>query len=341
MRDSTSRRKAEALAILRHDSDVERRGRGFETIRLRHRALPELDRAEVDSSTSFLGKPLSFPLLISAMTGGARRAMRDINLRLAEAAQQAGVAMSVGSQRVMFTHPASRACFDLRPVAPDALLFANLGAVQLNYGFGIKEARAAVSVLRADGLFFHLNPLQEAIQPEGNTNFSGLARKIGAIAAGLPVPVLLKEVGAGFSRPDAELAIRHGIRHLDVAGTGGTSWSRIEHHRRNARHSDGLGLTFQDWGIPTPDALRALAPLRDRAVLIASGGIRTGMDMAKAMVLGASLCGIAAPLLPAASESAGQVLRMIERLKLEFQTAMFLLGARSVKDLVGNESMRL
>lgn len=336
MSDSTNSRKSEALDILREDPRVERRGLTFDAIRLRHRALPELDLDEVDASLTFLGKSLSFPLLISSMTGGDHEALREINLRLAEAAETAGVAMGVGSQRVMFTHPASRSGFALRSVAPRALLFANLGAVQLNYGFGLEQAREAISVLDADGLYVHLNPLQEAIQPEGNRNFSGLAEKIGGLAKQLPVPVLLKEVGAGFSREDAELALRHELHIFDVAGTGGTSWSRIENHRRRKFFNDDLGLTFQDWGLPTPFALRELATLGERATLIASGGIRTGLDMVKAVLLGASLCGVARPFLEAAFESVERVVETIERFRREFRTAMFLLGARTARELRDN-----
>jgi len=341
MSDTTNNRKAEVLSIIQDDPDVDRRGRGFDAIRLRHRALPELNARDVDSSVSFLGKRLSFPLLISSMTGGDHDVLRRINRRLAEAAETAGVAMGVGSQRVLFTHPMSRSCFELRDAAPKALLFANLGAVQLNYGFELAHAQQAVDCLQADGLYFHLNPLQEAIQPEGNTDFSSLAEKIGRIAAGLSVPVLLKEVGSGLSRADVELALQQGVRFFDIAGSGGTSWSRIENHRRRPFISDDLGLTFQDWGIPTPQALRDLAPFRDRVTLIASGGLRSGLDMAKAVILGASLCGLAAPFLTAAAESTECVLETIERLRREFTTAMFLLGVRTVDALRGEESLIL
>jgi isopentenyl-diphosphate delta-isomerase len=341
MSDTTNLRKAEVLDIIRNDPETDRRARAFDAIRLRPRALPERDAAQVDPSVTFLGKRLSFPLLISSMTGGDHEVLRTINRRLAEAAEITGVALGVGSQRVLFTHPGSRPAFELRAIAPTTLLFANLGAVQLNYGFGLKEARAAVECLGADGLYLHLNPLQEAVQPEGNTNFAGLARKIGEVAAGLPVPVLLKEVGAGLSRADVELALAHGVRIFDVAGTGGTSWSRIENHRRRATFPDDLGLTFQDWGLPTPEALRELAPLRDRATLIASGGIRSGIDMVKALILGASLCGVAGPFLAAATDSVGSVVKTIERLKREFVTALFLLGAGTAGEVIGRDDLIL
>jgi isopentenyl-diphosphate delta-isomerase len=339
MSDTTNLRKAEVLDIIRNDPETDRRSRAFDAIRLRPRALPELSAVAVDPSVTFLGKRLSFPLLISSMTGGDHDTLRTINRRLAEAAESEGVALAVGSQRVLFTHPASRPAFELRRIAPNALLLANLGAVQLNYGFGLEQARAAVDCLGADGLYLHLNPLQEVVQPEGNTDFSGLARKIGDVAAGLPVPVLLKEVGAGLSRADVELALGYGIRYFDVAGSGGTSWSRIENHRRRITLPDDLGLTFQDWGLPTPEALRELAPLRDRATLIASGGIRSGLDMVKAMILGASLCGLAGPFLAAATDSVPSVVKIIERLKREFVTALFLLGVPSADALIGQDRL--
>jgi isopentenyl-diphosphate delta-isomerase len=284
-------------------------------------------------------KNLSFPLLISSMTGGDHELVRTINRNLATAAERESVAMGVGSQRVMFDHPAARDSFAIREAAPNTLLFANLGAVQLNHGFGIEECRAAVEVVDADGIYFHLNPLQEAVQPDGDTRFGGLARKIADVAAELPVPVILKEVGAGLSRTDAALFAGSAVRYLDVAGTGGLSWSRIEHHRN--QDADDLGLAFQDWGIPTPVALQQLAPLRDKFTLIASGGIRSGIDMAKAMVLGASLCGMASPFLQPATDSADAVTDVIHHIRREFETAMFLLGVRTVEALEGNKNLLL
>jgi isopentenyl-diphosphate delta-isomerase len=285
MKDPTRDRKIEHLRIIEGDRDVDRRKHYFDAILLRHRALPELDLKDVDPSIVFLGRKLSFPLLVSCMTGGDHEWTRTVNRNLAQAAEACGVAMGVGSQRVMFTHPDSRSSFEIRRWAPTALLFANLGAVQLNYGFGLDQCRQAVETVGADGLYLHLNPLQEVVQPEGDTDFSGLAEKIGDVSNGLKVPVLVKEIGAGISEADAELLIQQGIRYLDVAGAGGTSWSRIEHHRREERGDRGIGLVFQDWGLPTPMALRRLKPYRDRVTLIASGGIRSGLDLAKAVFL--------------------------------------------------------
>ena len=336
----TNQRKHDHLRTFQRDPNIERHKGYFDAIQLTHRALPEIALSEVDPATRFLGKRLSFPLLISSMTGGSEPIFRKINRNLALAAEVEGVAMGVGSQRVMFTTPAARRSFALRPYAPTALLLANLGAVQLNYGFGIAECRAALKVLAADALILHLNPLQEAVQCGGDTDFRGLATKLGDIGRKLGYPVIVKEVGAGLSLADVQLLVKNGIKFIDVAGAGGTSWSRIEHHRRAATEAgDDLGLVFQDWGLPTPLALQTLRPLHKKVTLIASGGIRSGLDMAKAMVLGASLCGMAAPLLTPAQDSAEAVRKVIQRLRREFVTAMFLLGCPRVDTLRRNAQL--
>jgi len=334
-------RKLQHIRVIQQDPDADRKKYYFDRIQLKHRALPEIDLAAVDPSTIFMGKTLSFPLLISSMTGGDHEVVKTINRNLAIAAEATGVAMGVGSQRVMFEVPAARSSFELRSVAPKALLFGNFGAVQLNNGYGLQQFEESVQALGADALMLHLNPLQEAVQPEGDTNFGNLAQKIAEVAEALSVPVVLKEVGAGFSPDDAELAIKSGVEYLVIAGTGGLSWSRIEHHRQDVEHADDLGLVFQDWGVPTPVALQQLAPYGDRLTFIASGGLRSGVDMAKAMGLGAKLCGLASPLLEPAMESSDAVIGVIEKLKGEFTTAMFLLGQRSVDELVGNEGLLL
>lgn len=327
-------RKIEHVEIVARDAAMDRQKSYFDAIRLTHRALPELSLAEVDPSVVWFGKRLRFPFLISSMTGGRGKLIHQINHNLACAAEAEGVAMGVGSQRVMLLDPAARASFELRAVAPNALLFANLGAVQLNEGVGLDQIGDAMGALDADALILHLNPLQEAIQPEGDIHFGGLCEKIGEVVRALDRPVIVKEVGAGLSRADAERLVAAGVQTIDVAGTGGTSWSRIE----AARSADpSLGACFQDWGIPTPDALRALADLKVRR--IASGGIRTGIDMVKAMVLGASLCGMARPLLEPAMDSVEAVRALIRRRRREFVTAMFLLGAKNVDSLRGRKEL--
>lgn len=337
-------RKVEHVAIVDKDAQTDRQRGYFDDVRLIHRGLPEIALDDVDTSVEFLGKRLSFPLLISSMTGGEHPLLEKINQNLATAAEATGVAMGVGSQRVMFGSPGAEPSFSLRRFAPTAVLLANLGAVQLNYGFGLEQCRRAVEVLSADALCLHLNPLQEAVQTEGNTDFRGLSGKIGEIVRGMPVPIVVKEIGCGFAEADLRLLRNEGVRYLDVAGSGGTSWSRIEHHRSGISGSgvtDTLGLTFQDWGMPTPLALLALKGHTDGFTVIASGGIRNGIHMAKAMVLGAHLCGVAAPLLKPAMESADSVIQAIECLKREFSTAMFLLGVRTLAQLTGNDRLLL
>jgi len=329
MSDTTNERKLQHIRIIEQDRDTDRRKNYFESIRLTHRALPEISLADVDASTTVLGKKLSFPLLISSMTGGDHQVVESVNRHLAHAAESMGVALGVGSQRVMFTHPAARASFALRQWAPNALLFANLGAVQLNLGFTPAMCQEAVDVVGADALFLHLNPLQEAVQPEGDTQFAGLADRIAEVVQHVKVPVVIKEVGAGVSSADVELLIQAGVRYIDVSGSGGLSWSRIEQQRRE-EEEEGLGILFQDWGIPTPLALDLLEPYLDRVTLFASGGVRSGIDMMKAIVLGASLCGLASPFLKPAMESVERVSSEIIRYRDQFCTAMFLLGARSI-----------
>lgn len=341
MVDSTNNRKTEHIRVIEADADVDRNKSYFDQIRFWHRGLPQLSLKQIDPGCVFLGKQLSFPLLISSMTGGDNEQLRSINRNLAIAAQATGVAMAVGSQRVMFTHPAARDSFALRRYAPDALLMANIGAVQLNYGFAVEQAQAAVDCVGADALYLHLNPLQEAVQPEGDTDFTQLDQRIGEVVGALDRPVILKEVGAGLSPEDIELGLAQQVKYFDLAGCGGTSWSRIEHHRRQQRTERPLGLLFQDWGIPTPQALRLAQPYMGQAEFIASGGLRTGIDMVKSVILGASLCGMAVPFLKPAMDSPEAVIAAIEQIKHEFITAMFLLGAPDIAGLRLNSTLLL
>ncbi len=339
MAEATNSRKVEHIQLFEQDAGIDRNARYFDRIQLRHRALPELNLQDVEPSVEFLGRKLSFPLLISSMTGGDHELVRTINRNLAIAAEQTGVALAVGSQRVMFEKPTARDSFALRQYAPNIPLLANIGAVQLNYGLGLEQCLEAVEVLDADGLYLHLNALQEVVQPEGDTDFSGLLAKIGELRKQLPCPLLIKEVGCGFAPEDIASLVAQDIEYLDVAGQGGTSWSRIEHFR--SRNGEELGIIFQDWGIPTPQVLRSAAPYRDQIQLIASGGLRNGIDMAKSVILGARLCGMAAPLLKPAMESSDRVVETIEVLKREFVTAMFLLGTPDIAHLYGNERLIL
>ena len=329
-----NQRKREHLDIIADDQDIERSQNGLDRYHLQHRALPEIALDDIDTRVNFLGKTLSFPLIISSMTGGDDELICRINRNLAQAAEFCQVAMAVGSQRVMMREKGAQASFDLREYAPNTVLIGNLGAVQLNYDFGIRECQQAVEILSADGLYLHLNPLQEAIQPEGDTDFSNLSDKIAQINRDLNVPVLLKEVGCGLSLADIALGIKAGIRYFDIAGRGGTSWSRIEYHRRR-NHQDTLGLIFQDWGLPMAGALKQAYQHHPEQFFIASGGIRNGIDMSKSIILGAQLCGIAAPFLAAAQESAEAVIAQIQQLQQQYRTALFLLGCKNQQQLRG------
>ncbi len=330
-------RKLDHLALMEADSAIERGGNGLDTVRLMHRALPELDFDAVDTTCEFLDFTVRFPFLISSMTGGADERLRRVNRHLAEAAEAMQVPLAVGSQRIMLENPAAADSFRLRAIAPSIPLIANLGAVQLNEGVTLTQIEDIIDVLDADALYLHLNPLQEVIQPEGDRNFAELTERIAEVVASIDIPVILKEVGCGLSPADIELGLRAGVRHFDLAGRGGTSWSRIEAHRSG----DDLGLVFQDWGLTLKEALTLAAPYRHQAILIASGGIRTGVDMVKCVIMGGSMCGVAAPLIPAAMESTRAVIQVIERFWKEYRTAQFLLGAARFEHLFDNRQLLL
>ncbi|WP_319557281.1 type 2 isopentenyl-diphosphate Delta-isomerase [Thiomicrorhabdus sp.] len=332
-----NQRKQDHIQAVLEDPKVDRNQAAFDSLRLMHRAMPECNLADLKTSSCFLGKPIAFPFLIASMTGGAADNLSQINRNLAEAAEACQIPMAVGSQRAMIQDTNARKSFQLRSYAPTVPLIANLGAVQLNYGFGIDEAQRAVEALQADALYLHLNPLQEVIQPEGDTDFSALMEKIHRLNEKLDIPIILKEVGCGLSPQDIELGLQAGIRYFDLAGRGGTSWSRIEAHRSN----DDLGFLFEDWGLTTLEALQLSAPYQSQATFIASGGIRNGIDMVKAVIMGGRLCGIAAPLLSAAMNSSAEVIEIIRRFEREFRTAQFLLGIKSAEDLHLNTSLIL
>ena len=317
------------------DPRIQLGGRFFERYGFVHEALPEIDLDEVDLSTEFLGKSLQGPLLISCMTGGTGSAV-SINRHLAEGAERAGIALGVGSQRKALESPETAATFEVRDFAPTVPLLGNLGAVQLNYGFGLEECRRAVQMVGADALALHLNPLQEALQPEGQCDFRDLTRKIGEIARDLEVPVVVKEIGCGLSGATGRRLADVGVKIIDTAGLGGTSWARIE----AARADDlDLGELFADWGVPTPESIQQLAAIEGLQV-IGSGGVRNGLDVAKAIALGADLVGLAQPFLQAAMDSAEAVYQAIQRLLHELRIAMFCVGARTLDDLRRTELVR-
>ena len=333
--DSTVSRKLDHVRIVLNE-DVAAKGitTGFGAYRLPHEALPELDLAEIDTRTTFLGRSLRAPLLISSMTGGAADVTR-INMILAEAAQTLGVAMGVGSQRAAIRDPELAYTFQVRRVAPDIPLLANLGAVQLNYGYGVEQCRRAVEMIEADALILHLNALQEAVQPEGNTNFKGLLAKIEQVCARVGVPVIVKEVGNGIGPATARRLMEVGVWGIDVAGAGGTSWSEVERFRHSTASGARVAGAFADWGLPTCEAIRRVRTVLPKVPLIGSGGVRSGVDVAKALVLGADLVGTAKPALAPAVDgrSTEEVIAGLRAYIDELRVAMFCSGCADLAAL--------
>ena len=305
---------------------------GLERYRFIHQALPELDLDEVDPGVVLFNKSLSAPILISSMTGGTAQA-KHINQTLAAAAQETGIAMGLGSQRAAIEQPDLAATFQVRETAPDILLFANLGAVQLNYGYGVDQCRRAVDMIAADGLILHFNALQEAVQPEGDTNFSGLLAKVEAICRALPVPVIAKEVGWGFSPRAARMLAGAGVAAIDVAGAGGTSWTQVEMHRAETESQARLAAAFIDWGIPTGESILNVKQAAPDLTIFASGGLRDGIDIAKCIALGATLGGMASPFLKAAVRSLEETIQTIDEVRREIRVCMFAAGAANLKQL--------
>ena len=305
---------------------------GLENYHFTHEALPELDLNRIDTTLKLFDKPLAAPILISSMTGGTAEA-ETLNLRLAEAAQEMNIAMGVGSQRVAIQQPEQARTFQVRRAAPDILLFANLGAVQFNYGYGIDQCRQAVDMIQADALILHLNPLQEAVQDAGDTNFEGLAKKIEEVCKQIAVPVIAKEVGWGISERTAKLLADCGVSAIDVAGAGGTSWSQVEMHRAPDEFTRQLAATFVGWGIPTADSILNVKKAVPDMTIFASGGIKDGLDIAKCIALGATLGGMAGQFLKAASVSTEQTVEMMKLTKRQIEVTMFACGAKEIREL--------
>jgi len=323
-------RKSEHIRInLEEDVAFKRVSTGFEHYRFLHRALPSIDLEDVGTSIRLFDKRLEAPLLISSMTGGTSEA-QAINRRLAQAAQETGIALGLGSQRAAIEDPTLADTYRVRGVAPDILLLANLGAVQLNYGYGPDECGRAVEMVEADALILHLNPLQEALQPGGNTDFAGLLPKIERVCRTLEVPVVVKEVGWGISEPVARQLADAGVAAIDVAGSGGVSWSKVEMHRAVTEHQRAVAEVFDDWGIPTVESLLMVRRTVPELPAIASGGIRDGIQIAKAVALGAMACGVAGPFLPVAIESTAAVVELIGVLVDQLRIAMFAVGASEI-----------
>jgi isopentenyl-diphosphate delta-isomerase len=326
-------RKVEHLRInLEENVQFSELKNGFERYRFIHQALPEIALGDIDLSLNFFGRKLRAPLLVSSMTGGAAEAER-INRHLAEAAQATQIAMGLGSLRAAIEDDSLARTYRVRDLAPDILLFANLGAVQLNYGYGVEQCRRAVEMISADALILHLNPIQEAVQANGNTNWSDLLSRIEVVCRSLSVPVVVKEVGFGISGDVARKLVNVGVAAIDVAGAGGTSWAAVESRRAPTTELRLLAEQFWNWGIPTAESLVAVRHAAPNLPLIASGGMRQGLDVAKAIALGASLGGLASPLLKLANISVEETVTGIRSLCAQLLVAMFAIGALNLATL--------
>lgn len=326
-------RKDDHIRInLQEDVSFDHLTTGLERYRFLHQALPELNLEDVDTTTTFLGHRLAFPLLIASMTGGTPTAGR-LNQILAEGAQAAGLGMGLGSMRAALAHPEVAPTFQVRHYAPDILLLANLGAIQLNYGYGPDECRRAVELVEADGLILHLNALQEALQPEGQGRFAGLLPRIEAVCRALTVPVIVKEVGWGLSEQVTRQLVAAGVAALDVAGAGGTSWSQVEMYRATDPVQREVAAAFRDWGIPTAETIRQVRRVTSTLPVIASGGLHNGVELATALALGADVGSMAGPLLRAAAESPEALRDRLEIIHRQFRVTMFAAGAGDITTL--------
>ena len=330
---STESRKVDHIRInLERDVQFPRLTTGLENVRFVHQAIPELNLSAIDTSATIFEKRLGAPILISSMTGGTEMA-REINRNLARAAQRHSIAMGLGSQRAAIEDALLASSYDIRDEAPDILLFANVGAVQLNYGYGLDQCRRAVEMVGADALILHFNVLQEAVQAEGDIDFTGLLAKVEGICARLDRPVIAKEVGWGFSETNVRDLVNAGVSAIDVAGAGGTSWSEVEYHRAPSDFHARVARSFADWGIPTADAIRYARRAAPELPVFASGGLRDGIDIAKCIALGADLAGLASPFLRAADESAEAVDELIRELVAQLRIAMLCTASPDINAL--------
>ena len=333
-RKTSSRKKDHVLLTVKRNVTFREKRAGFDDWEFVHNALPEIDFADVASDVTFLSKPLSFPFMISCMTGGYADAKR-INRELAEVCEEHHIAMGVGSQRQALEDSTYHSSFSIaRKAGPTIPIVGNIGAAEVAKLADVSPVQRLAELVRADAFAVHLNPLQELLQPEGTPTFRGVLRGIEKLVRGLSIPVIVKEIGAGISKDVAERLINVGVTIIDVAGAGGTSWAGVEILRRK----EGIHHeTFWDWGIPTVAALKQVAPLKataKRLTLIASGGITNAAEAAKAVALGADMTASARPMLQILMASGKKGLSQhLEQWKREFKGTMFLVGALTVKDL--------
>lgn len=294
-----------------------------------HQALPELDLDDVDITTTIFGKKQNAPIFISSMVGGSPESY-EINLRFARAAQKYRIGMGVGSQRIGLALPDTMRYFNIRSEAPDILLFANIGAIQLNNSVTTHDCVKLVDEIGANGLILHLNPLQEALQLEGNTNFAGLLNKLEKLCSTINVPVVVKEVGWGISGRTAKYLNDAGVAAIDVAGAGGTSWSEVEKYRLKDDISRNVAASFHDWGISTAQSILNVKENTNDLIIFASGGLRSGIDVAKCIALGADYCGFAGKLFRAAVISEEKVNDTVEEIMRGLQLSMFAAGTGTI-----------
>ncbi|MFH1978038.1 MAG: type 2 isopentenyl-diphosphate Delta-isomerase [Candidatus Aenigmatarchaeota archaeon] len=319
-------RKADHIKICLEKPIEFEKGNGFEKYEFEHVALPEMKLDDIDISTTFLGKKFTAPIYIEGMIGGTDQS-KTINLNIAKAAEEKGIGMGVGSQRTAIRHPEVEHTYQVRDVAPNVFLLGNLGGAQLEE-YGIDLIKKAVSMIKADGLAIHLNPGQEAAQPEGDTNWERVLVTLKNVCSLVDFPIVVKEVGNGISGKLAKKLEESGVDAIDVAGAGGTNWIKVEYYR-GGKHAEN----FFEWGIPTAECLRQCREENVKIPLIASGGMRTGVDAAKALALGASLAGFALPMLRPGNISSDAVKEKIDQIIKELKMTMFLCGARNIEEL--------
>lgn len=333
-RTTPSRKKQHIDITLTKDVGFREKSTGLERWEFVNNALPEINLSEIDTTTTFLSKRIAFPFMVSCMTGGYADALR-INRGLAEVCEELQIAMGVGSQRQAIEHPAFHSTFSVvREVAPSIPIVGNIGAAEIAAMTSIDTAKKLVDLVRADAFAIHLNPLQEFLQPEGNTHFKGVLNSIALMVRDLPVPVIVKEIGAGISAEVARRLLDVGVQYIDVAGAGGTSWAGVEILRSRQKSPEH---PFWDWGIPTATALREVTALRTpgrKLHVIASGGITTGMEAAKCIGLGADIVASARPMLQALHTGGTRKLKaFVLQWSRELLGAMFLTGSLTIPDL--------
>jgi len=310
-------------------------GTGLQDVRLIHRALPEIDLDDVSTEATLFGKRLKAPLIISAITGGTGEA-KKINETLARVAEEKGIGIGVGSQRIAIAQPETEHTFRVvRDLAPTAFVMGNMGCPQLSLGWGADEAKRCVEMVDADALALHMNPLQEAVQLGGDTNYRGILDKVKEVTEALQVPVVMKETGCGVAYEDALRMEAAGAKGVEVSGVGGTSWSAVEYHiarEVGKKDQEYLGRALWNWGIPTAVSVAEISQ-RTSLTVIASGGIRTGAEIAKSFSLGADAAGIAKPFLEKAVEGYDALSQHVDHIIRELRVVMFLVGARNLEEL--------